>query len=383
MPTEDKLWLPPLSPRDQKRLDSLRKNRKKPIRLLIIAVSIVAFVGVIVLLWAWYAFYWRWWLLYLLLPVGILLGIWLLFLLIFVIVRSYGTGFMGKTLWDWLQLLGILAIPLVVAGATLYFTQQQAQISYTGSLEQQQETTLENYLDRMSSLLLNNHLSQSKPGDEVQSVAQALTLTALHQLDGNRKGLLLGFLYHAQLINGKNATISLVYADLSKAELIATQPVQSQKNTSTGYLYENFYNLSGINLSGADLIEANFSGANLSGADLSGADLREVYMNSVKLNNANLTKASFEEGDLGDADLRGANLNYTILDNANLCGANFSGTDLSRATLSGADLTVANLKDATGITTQTLENEAKSLKGATMPNGSVYPFVNEPMFPCP
>src|SRR2546430_2082048 len=31
------------------------------------------------------------------------------------------TGFEDKTLWDWLQLLGVLAIPLVVVGATIAF----------------------------------------------------------------------------------------------------------------------------------------------------------------------------------------------------------------------------------------------------------------------
>ena len=35
--------------------------------------------------------------------------------------RKRQTGFSGKTLWDWLNLLGILAIPLVVVGATIVF----------------------------------------------------------------------------------------------------------------------------------------------------------------------------------------------------------------------------------------------------------------------
>src|SRR5260370_27696641 len=34
-----------------------------------------------------------------------------------------------KTLWDWLQLLGVLAIPLVVAGATIFFGIQQANLA--------------------------------------------------------------------------------------------------------------------------------------------------------------------------------------------------------------------------------------------------------------
>src|SRR2546426_398752 len=39
------------------------------------------------------------------------------------------TGFEDKTMWDWLQLLGVLAIPLVVVGATLFFGIQQANLA--------------------------------------------------------------------------------------------------------------------------------------------------------------------------------------------------------------------------------------------------------------
>ena len=60
MLTEDKLWLPPLSPRDQKRLLSFRRKK------------------------------WKW------------------------------SGLSWKTLWDWLRLLGVLAIPLVLALGTLW-----------------------------------------------------------------------------------------------------------------------------------------------------------------------------------------------------------------------------------------------------------------------
>src|SRR5450759_1504452 len=76
------------------------------------------------------------------------------------------TGFRGKTLWHWLQLLAALAIPIVVALGTLWFTAVQSQASEKASTQQhltdlqiandqQQETALQNYLDRMSDLLLN------------------------------------------------------------------------------------------------------------------------------------------------------------------------------------------------------------------------------------
>jgi hypothetical protein len=42
------------------------------------------------------------------------IGLVVVIALIFLEVRSYGTGFTGKTLWDWLNLAGMLAIPVVV-----------------------------------------------------------------------------------------------------------------------------------------------------------------------------------------------------------------------------------------------------------------------------
>src|SRR5947208_15022211 len=37
------------------------------------------------------------------------------------------TGFKGKTAWDWLQLLGVLAIPVVVGFGVAWFTRVQQQ----------------------------------------------------------------------------------------------------------------------------------------------------------------------------------------------------------------------------------------------------------------
>ena len=63
-----------------------------------------------------------------------------------------------------------------------------------------------------------------------------------------------------------------------------------------------------------------------------------------------------------EVDLSGADLNEAIL----------SGANFNRADLSGAILSEANLKGARGVTEEHLK-EAKSLQGATMPDGSVYP----------
>ncbi len=83
----------------------------------------------------------------------------------------------GKTLWDWLQLLGVLAIPVVVCLGTVRFTQVQLQRDQQAAekraqterdaaekraqterdivLDNQREVTLQDYIDNMSELLLD------------------------------------------------------------------------------------------------------------------------------------------------------------------------------------------------------------------------------------
>lgn len=229
------------------------------------------------------------------------------------------TGFFNKTLWDWLNLLGVLAIPAVVGLGTIWFTRQQGKVSNAENKDNQRETTLQGYLDRMTELLLKEKLRASKPDDEVRNIARVRTLTALCQLDAYRNGYVLTFLQESFLVNidSSKSIINLTEADLTGVNLSKT-------------------NLSKVNLSKGIFRGADLSGADLRGADLSGADLREV-------------------------NLIGASLNGAIL----------SETDLRGADLSGADLQDANLSRAT-ITPKQVE-KAKSLKGATMPDGSTHP----------
>ena len=91
------------------------------------------------------------------------------------------------------------------------------------------------------------------------------------------------------------------------------------------------------------------------------------------LSGAYLSEADLSRADLSEADLSIADLSRANLSRANLSRANLWGADLSRANLSEANLWGANLKDATDITIEELEKKAKSLKGATMPDGSIHP----------
>jgi hypothetical protein len=168
------------------------------------------------------------------------------------------------------------------------------------------EASLQNYVEQVGTLLIEKPLHRASPGDNLSTVVRALTLAVLKGLDPDRKRILLRFLHESGLIDKDKPVVSLSIANLSKADLKGA-------------------NLSGANLSRANLTRADLSGAelvwaNLSGAYLNGADLREAY--------------------LREANLRGAYLRG------------------------------AYLRGARGITNKQLEQQAETLEGAIMPDGS-------------
>lgn len=234
----------------------------------------------------------------------------LLVVLIVVEVSLYGTGFAGKTLFDWLNLLGVLAIPVIVGLGTLVFTTRQTQISEENRKQQhetdlqitekqQQQAFLETYFDKMSEMLLEKGLRNSKPDDEIRHLAQARTLSALHRLDAVPNSTLLDFLFGSDLLRRTTDTdiINLQYANLSKVKLERT-----------------------------DLHEAKLQRANLFNADLHEADLHEAKLQGANLCVANLTGANLTGADLEGADLHGADLR-----GANLSGATLKGAVLREA----------------------------------------------------
>ncbi len=165
----------------------------------------------------------------------------------------------GKSLLDWLQLVGVLAIPIVVAAGTAMLTTRQTQISEANRKQQndiseanrkqqhdtdvqiaeiqQQEEFLRTYFDKLSDLLLDKTLSTNT---HIHSIVRARTLAALHILNTERKAIVLRFLYDSDLLQYvKNFLYSL---DLSHTDL------------------------NRIDLSHADLSHADLSSADLSGA---------------------------------------------------------------------------------------------------------------------
>ncbi len=290
------------------RFRSWRQKINKPFEIIIINTCLVGFGVLVVLIVQGYIFNWGW------TGLGPYISP----------PHSKDSDFQrGKTLWDWLQLL---IIPLALAIIAILFNRSERKNEQRIASDNQQETALQEYIKEMSELLLHEKLRESQPGDEVRTIARVRTLTVLprldaNRIDANRKGSVLQFLYESDLIERNKHIIDLSGADLRYADL-------------------RYFDLIGANLSGAILSEANLCGAKLNGINLSVANLNEAYLGSVNLSGA-------------------------YLDGAYLIRADLSGADIS-----GADLSGAMLYKATVITEQL--DQAKSLKGATMPNGDIH-----------
>jgi uncharacterized protein YjbI with pentapeptide repeats len=276
----------------------------------------------------------------------------------------------AKTLWDWMQLLGVLAIPAAVGLGTLWFTTKQNQTSNQIAQDQQREDALEAYIDKISEHLLEKGLRTSLPGDEKRDVARVRTLTVLGRLDITRKNTVLSFLRESGLVTSEKGKSIVTFsgikwedADLSYVDLRNTD--FSGANLSRALLVGA--NLSGVDLSGALLVGANLSGAHLDGANLSGTHLDGANLTEAELGGANLSGAGLSRANLSKAFLDEANLSKALLLEANLNFAHFRGADLSGAYLVGAKLRTDHRYRQSGL------SEAKSLKGAFMPDGSVLP----------
>jgi uncharacterized protein YjbI with pentapeptide repeats len=240
------------------------------------------------------------------------------------------TGFGDKTLWDLLQLL---IVPLVLVGIGLLFEMQQAALEDRRAeaerelAEQRaQDEALQAYLDQMSTLLLEKDLrfstedNATEDSKEARTLARARTLTVLARLDPSRKADVMQFLVEAELVQ--------------KVE--GSEPIIS---------------LEGASLRGADLSDAGPSAPTLS-------EQSEQFQ---------AAQEALEEAGASPRAAR-AGARYAIQESS----AFQVGADLSGADLSDADLSGANLRDARGVTDEQLD-QAASLEGATMPDGSKHP----------
>jgi uncharacterized protein YjbI with pentapeptide repeats len=305
-----------------------------------------------------------------------------------------GTGFHGKTLWEWMKLL---MVPLVVGILAAWFqvttnnaaqeredSRAALQLKLTEDLEKLQQDrederarlqregddqrarqgALQLYIQDISELLLREKLAESPslPATEqgqqaqqvdvrqvlVRQIARAHTLATVGRLDDVRKGVLLQFLYDVNLLSWVDCGVPIVPPPQSRQECrIIPRPINVHsadlRNTVLVNIFLHRVDLRGANLSGANLSLSTLDSANLNYANLSGANLSDAHMMGAVLGTTDLRDA-----DLSNADLRGAWLSGTP-DAANdfergiFGGSPYRGANLSGANLSGADLSCLDL----------------------------------------
>jgi hypothetical protein len=240
-----------------------------------------------------------------------------------------------KSGWDKasviVQAIGGLAIFVSLAGLFIGLWQfnTQQKTNAADQVNQRHQTTLDNYLNDISDLVLNHNLTSAAPDSAITAIAIARTATTVRYLDGASKGLLVRFLWEAGLILRPNPTLHLYQVDLS----------------GTDFQNANLYRVY--------LSPLSLSGANFSGAQLEGAYLRKDVFIQASLKNAdlacwtrelctNLTGAYLIRADLVGANLRGADLRGADLDGANLSGANLAGANLHGAVYNARAASVYN-----------------------------------------
>ena len=193
-----------------------------------------------------------------------------------------------------MEALGVIAIPVVLFFATQRYQNNLQQ----RELDKLQQETVANYLNQLSTILLDVDGDLLDPQNErLRTLTTATTLTLLDDpnLNGARKGQVIKFLSEMNLVSSDE-----IYG-----------PQQPRDRFITIRLVNA--NLAFANLAFADLAFANLVFADLRGADLIDADLHGADLVGANLIDTDLVGADLSDANLSDADLRGAYLCKTQL----------------------------------------------------------------------
>ena len=107
-----------------------------------------------------------------------------------------GTGFEGKTLWDW---LGLFIIPLVLASIAIWFNkterenelilaEKRAEVDRRLAADRIQEETLQAYFDKITELLLDKKLLQAEPHSDSTSYRRSTYINHSPQIEWRTEG---------------------------------------------------------------------------------------------------------------------------------------------------------------------------------------------------
>jgi uncharacterized protein YjbI with pentapeptide repeats len=201
----------------------------------------------------------------------------------------------AKTLWDWLDLL---IIPVTIGIIGWLFSKIEKEKSKKREEERSQNETLESFLQTMTNLIIEHKL-QNTPTSQTLAIARARINIAINNLNGERKGQVLQFLYESDLIN-IIPKLSLLGANFQNAVL---DEIVLGKSEIKG-VYFNKSSIQNANLNGAIFTGCDFSEVNFSNSLVKNVDLSYANLTKAKLINLDLTTVNFEGANLTKANLK-------------------------------------------------------------------------------
>ncbi len=294
-----------------------------------------------------------------------------------------GFGFSDHTLWD---VIDLAVIPFTLALGAWWLNRGERSAERDLAAERSREEALQEYLDRMSELLLQHNLKDQRVDGAVRqarTVARARTLTTLRRLDGRRKAIVIQFLFESDLIERDNpprAAVEDSLLPLSRFDdpngmnrlsilrslygsVVAHGPIVSLRNADLNGVDLERANLRYSEFEFAEMRRANLSRASLAGAALNQANLEGGDLREADLTNAHMACVVLRGADLRGADLHGANLHLADLRDARLDGARMWNAQLLDCRLEGASLIDVDFEGAHGITSEQIAS-TKSIDGA-------------------
>jgi uncharacterized protein YjbI with pentapeptide repeats len=289
------------------------------------------------------------------------------------------TGFLDKTLWDWMKLL---IVPIILALGGVLITQMDRLNSARRLAADREQAQAEQSLTRQGQITdrfaraIDQLGKTDARGNRVFEVRLG-GIYALEQIARDSEQdywpimeVLAAYVrQHAPWIpeeDQQGEEDSREATETTKVlppapDIQAITAVLRRRNRYFGHGEPEPLDLALTNLS-----RANLSGAYLSRANLSGAYLRGAYLRGAYLQGANLQQADLQGANLPEADLQEAYLQWSNLQRANLQGANLRGANLQDANLQGANLQQANLPEADlrGANLQQANLRGANLRGA-------------------
>lgn len=259
------------------------------------------------------------------------------------------------------------ALPSIIFGLfTILFTLQQNSVAQKHrdqdqrqSDERSMRTTFENYIQEISSLLLNRKFNRTDPEHLLH--IRVKTLTTLRHVDAVRSRDIIQFLYESRLLRTnlpKEVRLTLNGADLSNVEFVG--------------LGSRVLDLRYLNLAGVYAPNIVFARCDLQEANFDEAILTNAKFSSLRMNNASFRSIYATDMTMTDIPFYGNDFRNSILHRIRLSRIDVFGTiDLTNADWYG---------NSTHLDSQTLTilllHPSIIRTNARLPDGN-YPSIDE------